>query len=324
MFKSSYSSSGGSIYARLKSNIVLKNCIFESNQVEFYGGALYLSANSSILLEAVVFRKCQAQNGGAPYIEGGKRIDIWNSSFLINLAYSKGGAVFANEMEYFNIIGSIFFGQTALNGGAIFFQLVNALVLLDSHFFNNTAISSVGTECSEISGSGGALFISQTFFEWNKISIFNTTFDFNSAYKFGGALGFIVLEKLYNTDDSLKFVSNHASYGNDLGTVAQRISSNVSLSTLFYDDELTFRFQISDYLNQSVDVGSCALRLFSRLSLVPSEMMDYFQVYKNLLILTPAEFSSTNLMKQYDDSYSTNARFVFQEAIPIFLKLIQH
>jgi predicted outer membrane repeat protein len=78
---------GGGIQAVNSSDVVLHNCIFDSNSVRHTGGAIYSGASAAVQVDSCLFVKNKAQeNGGALYTITGGQITIQYSTLTDNRA----------------------------------------------------------------------------------------------------------------------------------------------------------------------------------------------------------------------------------------------
>ena len=137
-FKSDYSQydAGGAIYIFNCSEININKCEF-SNCTATFGSAV-TSLNSIVSISNTNYRKNKASwQGGAVYAMYGS-LTITNSNFYDNTA-KNGGAVFADNLTYFEVSGGEF-SQNIVNdtAGAIF-AFANKVNKISTTFSNNKA-----------------------------------------------------------------------------------------------------------------------------------------------------------------------------------------
>ena len=174
------------------------------------GAAVYINGEGSTLITRnAAFTNNEAQNGGAIYNNGGTA-NITNTNFSNNDATTSGGAIYAGNGSTTSISGSTFENNTSNGkGGAI--SNYGDLTVDNSNFIGNVANDS-GTTTTD--GDGGAinhwngtLTVTNSLFENNRATgsssavptggairagsvtnIYNSDFNGNTAYTYGGAI----------------------------------------------------------------------------------------------------------------------------------------
>lgn len=138
--------SGGAINCHTNQDILIENCIFESNEAGFDGGALFFKISSECKVYSngnrSIFKNNRAnQYGGAIFVKTDKTFEISNVSFNGNSSGVSGGAVYM-EGNHLKITNSEFNKQSSLMGGACFFYGLKLDV--DASTFENNAAQNDG------------------------------------------------------------------------------------------------------------------------------------------------------------------------------------
>jgi hypothetical protein len=168
-------SPGGAIYAD-NADLVLNDCILESNRADLFGSGIY-AFNSMLEVTQCLFRSnwntqstpegdfylCggQTSSGGGIFVNGGSEAYINNSTFQDNRA-CRGGGVWAGNTEGLSIVNSTFSANIAGNRGGGLFLTGNESVNLNFNTFtlNKAAVYTGAT--SEGKYGGGIVFASFT------------------------------------------------------------------------------------------------------------------------------------------------------------------
>ena len=137
---------GGAIAAS-RSNLILNQTFFVSNQARGMGGALYVTDESIVSFdgETTVFSNNVADtSGGAIYVAGGSVVS-WkgqNTSFIDNLSDLDGGAATIRDGSVASWSGAVSFSNNTCGGhGGAVYASGHTKVAWDgpTYFFNNTA-----------------------------------------------------------------------------------------------------------------------------------------------------------------------------------------
>ena len=140
-FNSIASSGGGVVFSR--DSVTLINCTIVNSITGMHGdgGAIYSEGRISLLNSLLV--NTSARSGGALY--SSQSVAITNCSIMNSYATGNGGAIYGNEVSISN---SILRGTVAtLDGGAVYCSIHTI-----------TAVNSSFTDCSAITGNGGAIY----------------------------------------------------------------------------------------------------------------------------------------------------------------------
>lgn len=221
-FNNNVAYNGGAIFATNSSYLILQHCKFVENVAFIQGGSI-ATDSSSVVISNSVFNSNVAigvstsietvgGNGGALYFgavfQTNSTLLTVNNTFYNNSAKHSGGAIYiqsgsigGNHSAYaYESRGDTFRSNKAVGdsdcvsvqacdvrGGAIFMSIQSALISY-STFFNNSARSFSLGQYSQ----GGAIF-STNLIEVKEASYFNlsilhSSFSYNSAIGFGGAV----------------------------------------------------------------------------------------------------------------------------------------
>ncbi|MCL1971631.1 MAG: autotransporter domain-containing protein [Endomicrobia bacterium] len=172
-----------------------------STFTSFYGGSLSSGAvvnarlDSFVYISSVAFSSNTALSGGAFY-SGNSVFNIAGSTFSNNTAIESGGAVFVIHST--GSLSKIFAnGNTASGHGGFMFAAQSSFTIINSTISNNNAASGGGLSVSSsiftldhiyfadnsASSRGGALYLAST----RTFSVSNSTFTGNSALSGGAA-----------------------------------------------------------------------------------------------------------------------------------------
>ncbi len=181
---------GGAVHA-IDSDVTVTDSQFVGMRSGDDGGAL-AAINGTLTLRAVVFDANIAQGTG------------------------KGGAVFAESLDFFTIEDSTFTHNEAVQGGAMYFGAADLEIYRNQWCENSATIGGA----MYIAGAGGVTYQ----------SVKNNRFVRNSATDFGGAMGafFVWIDIVNNT-----FVGNEAGSGGGIQFAGGEIlvSNNVIANT---------------------------------------------------------------------------------------------
>ena len=229
---------GGAI--KSEGALIISDCSFSNNAVEYFGGAI-ISDGALSIIDSRFDNNRAKLDGGAILSES--TLVIANSSFSNNWARNAGGAI--RDVAELRISNSSFTNNSAdlVGGGAVI--SVHELNITDSSFTSNTT-----------GGSGGAL---RTFV--GPANIINSTFLDNSATSGGGA---IEIDGAYGGPNSQLFVTGSTFAGNraELGG-GGAISNN---------DQHTLSIADSSFSNNSSGLFGGAIASFGELSVSNSTL----------------------------------------------------
>ena len=136
----SYASLGGAFGAGWSDDVTVRNCLFESNESEFYGGALAVSGGLPLVENCQFVNNSSVFGGGAMFLTRGNPV-LRGCSLTGNLS-SRGGAIFGLETDLL-LDDCTIAGNLASEGTAIYFDDGWGTVVL---------------EHSIVAGDGGDLF----------------------------------------------------------------------------------------------------------------------------------------------------------------------
>lgn len=214
---------GGVIYIKQNSP-VLDQCAFFGNDASDLGGAIY-AFDASPSFSKVIFGFNEARFSGGGFFSRFSSSTFTECLFQLNEGASEGGAVYAGGSGSLSFSNCEFDRNEAGSGGAINFLSVNAT--LSNCTFNENKVSEVNitgqggairssSSLIKIEGSdfirnrardGAALFIDSSI---GIDTIFNNTFEFNTANKNGGG---ILVENSSSRIDSCVFEDNRSDLG---------------------------------------------------------------------------------------------------------------
>ena len=114
---------GGGMFNKNRSNVIVRNCVFENNRSKDKGGAIS-NINTSITIESCTFIGNSSREGGAIHNDNSSVAYVKDSVFYGNSAATKGGAEYNknNRTDIPDIrLNSLYINNTAgENGGAIY------------------------------------------------------------------------------------------------------------------------------------------------------------------------------------------------------------
>lgn len=160
-FSNNSSTHGGCITIYLNRTIgqdLISDCTFNNNTGSLVGGAVLCSLHSDTLF----FRNCTFNGNSSPYgaaiydtgssVTHPAMLDIGNCTFTGNISSYRGGAVCNNNISN-TITGSVFTGNTAVNGGVLYNKRVANAYLDRNRFAGNTASGNGGVMYNDSTGS---------------------------------------------------------------------------------------------------------------------------------------------------------------------------
>ncbi|MFI4896564.1 MAG: right-handed parallel beta-helix repeat-containing protein [Phycisphaerales bacterium JB059] len=143
-------SAGGAIQS-VRGNITLRRCTFSGNIADYAGGALHIAdSDARYQIESCVFEANTARFGGAIWWVTAAEGDVFDSSFLGNIAGADGGAVYHNSAPATytrcEFIANKTEGAGADDGGAVYItgETANEVVMTSCLLAGNIANSSGG------------------------------------------------------------------------------------------------------------------------------------------------------------------------------------
>ena len=209
--------------------IHIKKSKFMKNRVK--NGVIKLLNSSTLILSDCVLSRNQAQESAGALFVSKSFVHIRNVKFTDNKAYGSGGAIFAENIPFMQIIGCIFTNNHAEFGGALLAKVQrdfndisngNRSTLIrceNSSFFNNHAMI-----------SGDALNVK------NEMQVFlvASNFNNNSAVLNGGAISVTDNSNLDIT--SSQFYYNQARTGGAIDCQTHS-TANLNNSTLIHNSK---------------------------------------------------------------------------------------
>ena len=174
-------------------NVLIKNCVFYNNTAE-RGGAIF-GNYSDTALEENLFSNNGGENGGALYLTNSHLLAS-NNEYYNNFANIGGVAYFINSLSVLD--EELFDNNVADFGAGALFSNFGVLYIKDTVMSNNVA----GTET--VSGSAGALLVSDTVTEIENTKIFN-----NSVIGMGALGGAIVNVNVYALSLNNTIIANN-------------------------------------------------------------------------------------------------------------------
>ena len=222
-FRNGFSnSSGGAIYLKTNSSLVLKNCLFENNKVyNSNGGAVYASRltnleiyncefsnNTSIRVSNLVWEEFKQGMGSAICQSIGSNMTLVDSVFRKNNAYLSTILLISYLEGDYNI-STLFIGNcllennTSFSSGVVYLDELGQGEIINTTFKNNNitdhsgvlvldaCVSALLENClfdSNSAVNGGSIHIKVFEGFPANVSIINTTFSNNRAAQQGGAI----------------------------------------------------------------------------------------------------------------------------------------
>ena len=221
----------------------ITGCVFINNTIPTTPGGILSITAQNVLVDDCTFINNTAVTGSGVYIHSSARsITVSNSGFYNNTAVN--GTVFAQDMNYVNIINSIFINNTADNGAGIYSKsnranLDNCTIVNNTANTNGGAIYNNGNQVTITGGSisnntaenGGALYNNGT-----STKVSGVTFNNNTASGDGGSI----------------FMNNGSDISIDKTTFVNSSTNEVYLSN---DTDLIFDQSSTEGLNDSSFAG---------------------------------------------------------------------
>ena len=133
LYVSNSSSTFGAAITALDSNIALTHFTAENNTAKYEGGAVYALYNSVSFIDSV-FRDNHARNGGAIFADELKFFELENNQFLRNTASQFGGAVHSMMNSIDKIFYNIYEGNHAPVENDFFETNVTMVTLNDAEY----------------------------------------------------------------------------------------------------------------------------------------------------------------------------------------------
>ena len=210
---------GGAIYSH-NSTLDISNSLFCHNKVN--GSGTFVSELSKATVNNCTFFK--NSNTAVVLIES-TEASIMNCIFQSNSCPYYGGAILVNNSCELSVLHSTFLNNSAAFGGAISVHRYSVLMITESSFFENSAILENWDVYKNISGEGGALYISNS-----KMNTFQSQFYRNYAYVSGGSVA---------AGESSLMIHNTMFENNIAGYNGGAISTAVYCSTIIEDSLFT-------------------------------------------------------------------------------------
>ena len=207
---------------------VIRDCFFLDCSSDYDGGAIWAVGGTSLEIENCIFESCDADKGGALFIELVENVSMRNSYFIsCQSNESSGGAVYLNVIYNMNVVSCSFENCTVMSsgeGGGLCGLNVVSMQIRATHFYTCEAASSGGgmfiddiqetlidscTFVGNISNSGGAFRINDS-----NTDIFHCKIVSNEAIV--GAGGYISENSVVWIEDCL-FHGNNSNEPNSKG-----------------------------------------------------------------------------------------------------------
>ena len=184
---------GGAIIIKGSAQYTIENCLFQDNYADDSGGAIYCNGTGPLKIINCTFKSNKADDhyGGAIFINSNSELEIIDSTFIGNIAYRKGGAIYAD---------------------------IKLLKIKNSTFDSNRANSASG---GVYESYGGAVY-------GNDIEIESSKFISNFASDYGGAIyahGTLTVNANPNSQESL--FSNNVANNDDGGAILAKGDVNI-------------------------------------------------------------------------------------------------
>ena len=222
--------SGGAIYQTYANAdgiihiVELRDTLFEGNTAN-KGGAITLTSSADAKSGAYAkIVNCRfVENGALHYLSVKTDSETGEQRTVLN--GGNGGAIYSSQRSVFEIENCEFVSNMSenLGGGAIGATVSSKITIKNSLFTDNRAVDVNGAENGR-SGVGGAIYA----YNGTSLTVSDTVFNGNSAYKNGGAL-YISSNTVNLTNIELH--SNSA--GLNGGAIAQYDSSTLNISGIF-------------------------------------------------------------------------------------------
>jgi parallel beta-helix repeat protein len=116
LFSDIHSEGSGGLGLSLCSNVVIENCLLDSNSAYQYGGALYITYSENVVVRNTTIRSNIARLGGAVNVYRGNDIQFLSLQFEDNEAKRDGGALHVDETTDVVVSNCTFLRNTARRG----------------------------------------------------------------------------------------------------------------------------------------------------------------------------------------------------------------
>ncbi len=166
---------------------IIENCIFDNANCQNDGGAIFFDAggivgegidnNATMSIINSSFTDCSSSFGGT-IVQLGGLLNIADSIFDGNLAFSCGGAVYTSLVDV-NIVNSTFTNNTALYQGGAIFQDDNVVNIDNSLFKDNSVAYSTPDSANAIYSYNAYLNINNSYFENGGVGIYAVFCEFS-------------------------------------------------------------------------------------------------------------------------------------------------
>ncbi|KRX02998.1 Pectin lyase fold/virulence factor [Pseudocohnilembus persalinus] len=244
---------GGAIFISQLNFFKSESVIYKNNQVLFQGGAIYFNDVQEIEFKNTEFTNNKALSdnyndqllyGGAIYCQTSQKMIITNTNFVNNYAYSKGGAIYIEDIQNLEIkqnqfknnkvnygtIRSVYeksMGYVITYGGGIFLEQKHSSILSNFSIFKSIF------DGSQASSGGAIMFIlrpgQSADFQFEDILFKNNQADLGPSIRFLGDQNYIFEQIQQNQNDNkqIQFV-------NEIG----KLSENQVFSGFFRNEKL--------------------------------------------------------------------------------------
>ncbi|XP_068686624.1 uncharacterized protein [Montipora foliosa] len=134
-------------------NLIIERSTFSNNHVNFNGGAIFIHANNQSVLRlqsVAMLSNSGEKGGGAVAINSIYALEIYNSRFLNNIAFSnRGGAIYVDNANKLEVQGCHFHsnyagGQAGYGGAMCVTSESSASVLVTNSTFYNCCTQTAG------------------------------------------------------------------------------------------------------------------------------------------------------------------------------------
>jgi len=138
-FSASNINSGGSLYLKLVSNLVIEKLDISNSNANLYGGGIYSESVTMTTIFNSSFNNCSSniQNGGVCFFISGTNLTIENSKFTNGYAFENGGAIFGQVISNVDCEKLWLENFSAKNGAGFFLHTISNRVLLKNCMFQN-------------------------------------------------------------------------------------------------------------------------------------------------------------------------------------------
>ena len=266
-FKNLYATkTAGAIGARIISDLIISDCVFDSVSSENNGGAIFVDSfagdsvfRSEVNIDNTVFNKCNSHFGGAILQLEGNLI-INNTNFTSNYAEYEGGAIYTSYTAVV-IQNSKFISNNLISdgscGGACYFDEDKA-TLKGNYFENNN-----GSDGSAIFAYDNELTLNGNYF--------NNPSGGSSIYTTYGKVNFDDKNNFNSDVKSLNNKNNNYNFENNAVPL-------IIINNTIYFDELPKQFDLRDYnlttpVKDQGFMGSCWA--FGNMAALESALLKY-------------------------------------------------